>query len=118
VAGGAQRAQAGVHAGIGRRAVGQTFGIGGGDFLRGQVGIDGRAFEGALGQDPHAVADVGGHFFQRQGRQAVPRAHGVRGRGQIRARIDQRAVEVEQEKLRGVHFYVERKNFPPVLRGT
>jgi hypothetical protein len=50
VAGGAQRAQAGVHAGIGRRAVGQTFGIGGGNFLRGQVRIDGGSCEGALGR--------------------------------------------------------------------
>ena len=97
VAGGAQRAQAGIDAGIGRRAVGQMLGVGGGDFPRGQIGLDGGAFEGALGQDPHAVAHVGRHFFQRQGRQAVERAHGVDGGGQIGARVDQCAVEVEQE---------------------
>ena len=116
--GGEQRAQAGVHAGIGRRAVGQVLGVGGGDFARGEVGIDVRAFEGALGQDAHAVADVGGDFVQRQRREGVARAHGVGGGGEIGARVDERAVEVEDEKLGGFHFYVVRKNFCRILRTT
>ena len=50
VAGGAEGAQAGVDAGIGRGGVDEMLGVGGADFARGEIGIDGRAFEGAEGQ--------------------------------------------------------------------
>jgi hypothetical protein len=57
--------------------------------------------EGAADQDGGSVADVAGDDGLRQGGAAIVGEHGVDGVGEIDLGVDEGAVEVEDEEVRG-----------------